>query len=220
MKILNLDYSIDSAATVLTSMLDPGMKKRRRDGGDEESEYDFEDERRASMGGIRPKFCFTEADDRKILEACANYAATESEHMQTETGILKKWQYVADYLNNGATAHQVGRRWREKLDPALSMLKSGTFSSEEDEKLLRLIEEHSCDGRGGGKNWTLIAAKLNRRAKECEHRGATLLAKHHKQGSFSADEDELLLRLHSEGKTFNEIGRILNRKPKRCADRL
>lgn len=174
----------------------------------------------SSSSTTKAKFCFNEADDRKILEAYHAYGCNDHDSLQSETGIMKKWQFVADYLNNGATAHQVGRRWREKLDPQLANLRSGTFNQEEDEKLIRLIEEHMSDGRGGGKNWTAIAAKMNRKPKECEHRGATLMSKHQKQGSFTHEEDELLLRLHAEGKNFNEIGRILNRKPKRCQDRL
>lgn len=219
----------DSAVSLLSNLGDAQTKKRMRKsetghhlkGHDDLGDLDDIEGFLANKGLLtKPKFSFSEADDRKIIEAYNNYTAVENDHLHAEGGLLKKWQYVAEYLNNGATAHQVGRRWREKLDPALSALKSGTFTPEEDEKLLRLIEEHSSDGRGGGKNWTAICSKMNRKAKECEHRGATLMAKHLKQGAFTLDEDELLIKLHNEGKTFNEIGRILSRKPKSCANRL
>jgi hypothetical protein len=188
-KPVRLDNDTDTAANVLSSMNADGtpMNKKKSRQDDEDDDADIYDTTTRSNNVSmmnKTKFCFTDADDKKIIEAHTNYTTSDTEQMHTETGILKKWQYVADFLNNGATAHQVGRRWREKLDPNLSALKSGTFSNEEDERLLHLIEEHASDGRGGGRNWTSIAAKMNRRSKECEHRGATLLAKHQKQGNY------------------------------------
>lgn len=244
-----LDVDTDTAATALSSMIE--AKRRRltsggdilsvSDGGDSgvdnpfdglgdsipnivireaEAKGGFMVDTKGGLGG-KSKVLFSEADDRKIIEAVNAYtAATEAESSSREHEFVKKWQFVASYLNNGITAHQAGRRWRERLDPKILALKSGTFTPEEDDRLLRLIDEHATDGRGGGKNWSAIAAKMNRRAKECEHRGSTLISKHHKQGSFTSEEDEQLMRLQAEGKSLVEIGRILNRKPKRCSDRL
>ena len=87
----------------------------------------------------RMKHKFTTEEDSKIGKLVATYG-------------LDNWATIADLIPN-RSARQIKERWFNYLCP---LVNRSDWTSEEEEKLLRLIEEH-------GKKWRTIAKFFNGR---------------------------------------------------------
>ncbi|XP_050221377.1 transcription factor MYB13-like [Mercurialis annua] len=86
-------------------------------------------------------------------------------------------------------------------------LKKGTWTREEDEKLVAYVS--SLDGR---KNWKEIPilAGLSRSGKTCKLRWLNYLSPDLKRGKFTVEEDQTIISLHSIlGNRWSDIARRL-----------
>ena len=72
-------------------------------------------------------------------------------------------------------------------------VKKGPWTPEEDDKLREHIEKHGC---GNWRNLPKLAG-LNRCGKSCRLRWANYLRPDIKRGRFSAEEEQLIIHLHS-----------------------
>uniref|UniRef100_A0A7S0RFC0 Uncharacterized protein n=1 Tax=Pyramimonas obovata TaxID=1411642 RepID=A0A7S0RFC0_9CHLO len=79
------------------------------------------------------------------------------------------------------------------------------WTEAEDNKLRRLVEQH------GSKKWSLIASKLQTKAsKQCRRRWQNYLNAVVKKGSWSQEEDDILLRGHElHGNKWTEIAKMV-----------
>lgn len=88
-------------------------------------------------------------EDQRLLAAILRYG-------------FDNWVLIAEFVGNGRTRSQCSQRWNRGLNPKIS---KGTWSKEEEEKLLRLVSEN------GDKSWTKISMKFgNRSDVQCRYR--------------------------------------------------
>ncbi|KAK3265018.1 hypothetical protein CYMTET_26273 [Cymbomonas tetramitiformis] len=80
-----------------------------------------------------------------------------------------------------------------------------TWTTEEDETLRDLVEKHGC------KKWSLIASKMPSKAsKQCRRRWQNYLNAFVKKGSWSPEEDAILLDGHKKyGNRWTEIAKMV-----------
>ncbi|CAA7019722.1 unnamed protein product [Microthlaspi erraticum] len=85
-------------------------------------------------------------------------------------------------------------------------LKKGTWSAEEDEKLISYIRDH---GEGGWRNIPEKAG-LKRCGKSCRLRWVNYLRQNIKRGNFSDEEEQIIIMLHaSRGNKWSDIAKHL-----------
>lgn len=90
----------------------------------------------------------------------------------------------------GKTAQQISERWSKVVDP--SLIKGG-WTREEDETITNYVAQY------GVKNWTKLAKLLpGRIGKQCRERWRNHLDPNNKSGSWTQEEDNLLIKLHAE----------------------
>merc|ERR1719198_240047 len=115
---------------------------------------------------------------------------------------FSNWKMIADEVD-GRSHVQCLQRWKKVLQPGLI---KGLWSAEEDQTLVRLIEEN-----GGAKCWTKIATQIpGRTAKQCRERWHLNLDPSINRAPWTKFEDELLLGMHERiGNRWAEIKRAL-----------
>ena len=88
-------------------------------------------------------------EDQRLLAAILRYG-------------FDNWVMIAEFVGNGRTRSQCSQRWNRGLNPKIS---KGTWSKEEEEKLLRLVSEN------GDRSWTKISMEFgNRSDVQCRYR--------------------------------------------------
>ncbi|KAL7622059.1 hypothetical protein AAE478_007560 [Parahypoxylon ruwenzoriense] len=113
-------------------------------------------------------------------------------HNETQKqGSIKDWHRIAAKLP-GRTNKDCRKRWVNKV---CGSLKKGTWSDDEDERLLTAVDKH-------GQKWTLVANEVGFRSPDqCAKRWQSKLDPNLEHGAWTTEEDELLLSL------VQEIGR-------------
>lgn len=109
----------------------------------------------------------------------------------------------------GKTAQQISERWSKVVDP--SLIKGG-WTREEDETITNYVQQY------GVKNWTKLAKLLpGRIGKQCRERWRNHLDPSNKLGSWTPDEDELLIKLHNEyGNSWVKIANFMPGRSDNC----
>ena len=129
------------------------------------------------------------------------------------TNLVKDQQHVrwTEVAKNfpGKTAPQVSGRWIKALKPDLV---KGSWTKEEDETIFKFIEENGC------KNWSKLAAKLpGRIGKQCRERWVNHLNPEISRKEWTAEEDDLLVKLHSEyGNAWAKIAKKMDGRTDNC----
>ena len=119
-----------------------------------------------------------------------------------------KWTEIAKHFP-GKTAPQVSGRWIKALKPDLV---KGSWTREEDETIFRFIQQNGC------KNWSKLAALLpGRIGKQCRERWINHLNPEISKQEWTQDEDDLLVRLHSEyGNAWAKIAKHFEGRTDNC----
>jgi hypothetical protein len=140
----------------------------------------------ATPGGSR--LVWSAAEDAILLKAVASNSG-------------KNWKAVAAALPNRTRA-QCAHRFQKVLNPTL---KKGAWTNEEDILLTEAVNKH-----GSGK-WSRIAEAVpGRNGKQCRERWQNHLRGDVKKEAFTAEEDELIVRLRTEmGNRWAQIARFL-----------
>ena len=138
--------------------------------------------RRASMGK------WTEEEDELLRRAVREFSG-------------KNWKRIASRLRNRSDV-QCLHRWQKVLRPGLV---KGAWTPDEDRAVIRLVSVH------GTKKWSLIARELKGRlGKQCRERWYNHLDPSINKGEWTDEEDEILLRAHTElGNRWAEIAKRL-----------
>ncbi|KAJ6217521.1 hypothetical protein RDWZM_008678 [Blomia tropicalis] len=109
-----------------------------------------------------------------------------------------KWTKIANYMK-GRNGQQCAGRWNNVLDPKIL---KGSWTSEEDEKLEKLIKKY-------GSKWSIIAQNMgNRSSLQCRDRWNLLLNKKNNESKrdWTSEEDKKLLELVKEhGNNWKKI---------------
>ncbi|KAK8842349.1 hypothetical protein M9Y10_025928 [Tritrichomonas musculus] len=104
-------------------------------------------------------------EDQRLLAAILRYG-------------FENWIMIAEFVGNGRTRSQCSQRWNRGLNPKIS---KGTWSKEEEEKLLRLV------ALNGDKSWTKISMEFgNRSDVQCRYRYQQLIKENHVSNSNSS----------------------------------
>mmetsp|Transcript_20010 Transcript_20010/g.46751 ORF Transcript_20010/g.46751 Transcript_20010/m.46751 type:complete len:427 (+) Transcript_20010:55-1335(+) len=113
----------------------------------------------------------------------------------------KNWKSIASHFPT-RTDVQCLHRWQKVLNPELV---KGPWTEAEDKKVIDLV------GYYGAKKWSLIAAALpGRIGKQCRERWHNHLNPNIKRGSWSEQEDQLIIQLHRQyGNKWAEIAKHL-----------
>jgi hypothetical protein len=137
---------------------------------------------------------------------------SKEEDIRLEEGVKKygvpNWVLVAKHVktrNNKMCA----QRWRNCLRPEIKVAKKGTWSAEEDEQLRQIVSKCDCKD---GHAWELASEGMGftRNSKQCRERWTNFLDPCLRLGPWTAEEDDCLLRLHSEfGNAWKKFTSIL-----------
>eukprot|EP00002_Diphylleia_rotans_P000867 TRINITY_DN1046_c0_g1_i5.p1 TRINITY_DN1046_c0_g1~~TRINITY_DN1046_c0_g1_i5.p1 ORF type:complete len:712 (-),score=160.10 TRINITY_DN1046_c0_g1_i5:2205-4235(-) len=102
----------------------------------------------------------------------------------------------------GRSDVQCLHRWQKVINPHLI---KGSWSKEEDQALIRLVEEH------GAKSWAKIASQLRGRiGKQCRERWFNHLSPDVKKDAWTAREEDIMIEAHQVlGNRWAEIARYL-----------
>ena len=120
----------------------------------------------------------------------------------------KSWKLVSNFVGTRSSIQCV-HRWQRYLKPGL---KKGTWTADEDEKLLTLYKNWGKDGLY--KNWGALSIHLEgRSSKQCRERYTYYLDPSVNRSDFTSEEDKKLLEMHSKiGNKWSEIAKqILGR---------
>lgn len=100
----------------------------------------------------------------------------------------EKWDVISHYFD-GKNEYEVQSRWSRVVNPELV---KGPWTKEEDELVVELVRQY------GAKKWSVIAAHLKGRiGKQCRERWHNHLNPNIKKCSWTPEEDDKILRLHS-----------------------
>lgn len=157
-----------------------------------------------------------------------SFAPTRKQHKNRSYQKVTKWNQKEDSLllslvknsNHiswtelapqfpGKTAQQISERWSKVVDPSLV---KGGWTREEDETITQYVAQN------GVKNWTKLAKLLpGRIGKQCRERWRNHLDPSNKSGSWTKEEDELLIRLHEEyGNSWVKIASFMEGRSDNC----
>ncbi|KDQ12515.1 hypothetical protein BOTBODRAFT_56780 [Botryobasidium botryosum FD-172 SS1] len=109
-----------------------------------------------------------------------------------------KWHAIASHVPN-RTNKDCRKRWCAKMETVVS---KGGWSSEEDERLLKAVEQH-------GTRWSLVAAAVKtRNSGQCAKRWSDTLNPNIDRSTWTPEEDRQLLEVVKEhGKSWTNIVR-------------
>lgn len=165
----------------------------------------------------------TEEDDRLLREGFELYG-------RKGVGGRPDWNAITNHINNalsnqnsnGFSRQQVSRRWQAFLDPTLEGLKGmrDPWLPDEDTRLLESVSRRRKDEDKGGKIiWTAVRQDMCRSEQDCRNRWKELIDAAKKKGHFTPEEDEIVLKLRTEGVSWTGIGEAIGRSGKRCSER-
>lgn len=129
---------------------------------------------------------------------CRRWSKQEDQRLQEGVAMfgVSQWCKIAKYVgtrNNKMCA----QRWRHNLRPEMKVVKKGKWTKEEDVKLQQLVHENDFEDT---RIWEIISQGMDfsRNSKQCRERWVNFLDPTLSFESWTAKEDEELLRLHRE----------------------
>ena len=134
-----------------------------------------------------------------------NWEPEEDEQLKRLVRIHgKQWGAIAAQMEN-RSASQIAARWEKCLDPKLT---KGPFTPEEDRIIIDYVTKN------GAKNWPGLSQILYQRSpKQCRERWFGMLSPDLAKEDWTPEEDQLLLRLHSEyGNSWAKIAQFIPRR--------
>lgn len=147
----------------------------------------------------RDKQWWTKEEDDKLREAVASCGA-------------RNWKLISEIADVGKSDVQCLQRWTQVLRPGL---KKGTWSKEEDRKLIELVDTHKTTSHTEPFKesipWKKIEKDMGgRTAKQCRERWKLSLDPTINKSLWTAEEDRQLLELQKElGNSWSQIKDIL-----------
>ena len=157
-----------------------------------------------------PPLTTSTTDEAQFTQTTIQRRASTGKWSQEEDATLrsavssnsgKNWKKIALHLP-GRTDVQCLHRWQKVLKPGLV---KGPWTPEEDAMVIALVKEH------GQKKWSSIARQLQGRlGKQCRERWYNHLSPDIKKGSWTAEEDEIIISCHAKcGNRWAEISKSL-----------
>jgi len=129
----------------------------------------------------------------------------EDERLRQAVKIFGSSNWKAIEQHVGTRSNQsCAQRWRKKLDPKIYGAKKGTWTTEEDMELQRMVQTH---GTKGVRAWKAIEAGMSfqRTRKQCRERWTNFLDPNLNRGPWTEEEDRKLIYLASTGKNWKAI---------------
>jgi len=144
----------------------------------------------------------SEDDEDKTISRRWTVEQDEELRLAVEAFNGQNWKAIANMVNDRDHV-QCLQRWKKVLQPGLV---KGMWTDIEDELLTQLMAEPSS-----AKNWAEVARRVpGRTAKQCRERWSLNLDPSINRSAWTKDEDDLLVKLHSElGNKWAEIKRFL-----------
>jgi hypothetical protein len=147
------------------------------------------------------------------------------------SGRRPDWKKIAKHVRHSfkggkgiwLVSNQCRQRWVNGLNPELEQLRGGNipWTLEEDEQLKALVQEHRRED--DKVDWKTIQDKLGRPSQICQNRQKALRFHSLKKGSFTEEEDSLILSTIANWPKENKkkgvwvaVGQTLGRSENNC----
>eukprot|EP00511_Aplanochytrium_stocchinoi_P007952 CAMPEP_0204846554 /NCGR_PEP_ID=MMETSP1347-20130617/2075_1 /ASSEMBLY_ACC=CAM_ASM_000690 /TAXON_ID=215587 /ORGANISM="Aplanochytrium stocchinoi, Strain GSBS06" /LENGTH=468 /DNA_ID=CAMNT_0051987165 /DNA_START=63 /DNA_END=1469 /DNA_ORIENTATION=+ len=136
------------------------------------------------------------SDERSSKQKPRYWSKQDDEYLRQAVEKYKEnWSKVAAVVPN-RSYKECSQRWTRVLAPGL---KKGKWSAQEDNKLLRLVNEQLNGDPSKNINWSIVTQNYQERSsKQCRERWINYLDPRLKKSEWTRDEDEILLRLSAQ----------------------
>merc|ERR1712176_670618 len=103
----------------------------------------------------------------------------------------RRWNHIANHVKT-RNNRMCAQRWHNHLKPGARRTKKGNWTNDEDKQLRSLVKTHGCA-------WTKVGNGMpSHTDKQCRYRWVNYLDPELRHCPFTAAEDALLLKLHTQ----------------------